>query len=90
LVRLDSLGLATMGTDTGHAPDPPALSADLPNANLAGLSIKLEGNCLDVGGTALTLEALAGAEYRNAHYRCLESPLGAEPQRAARMSDLVV
>jgi hypothetical protein len=39
--------------------------------------------CTDIGGEGLTVTSLAGAQFRTAHFWCLESPNNDEQQRAA-------
>jgi hypothetical protein len=81
LKELDSLQVTTAGSVAGYNPTPPSfmpLAADtLPQAVRDSLG------CRDVGGQGLTVASLSGAEYRTAHFWCLENPHGDEHLRAA-------
>jgi hypothetical protein len=46
-------------------------------------------SCRDIGGSALLVEVLEGAEYRQAFYWCLEAPLGTEHETVARALEII-
>lgn len=86
LDSLDSLGLQQVGADTGYAPDPPR-----PVSGRGSIQDTLTGRwwlgmvCRDIGSQSIIVESLTAATYRNAAFRCLESP-GASRTEQWRMA----
>jgi hypothetical protein len=74
LGSLDSLGMTTIGADTGYAPPPPR-----PLSGPGSVQDTLTGAwwqnfvCGDIGSLSIIVEILSARAYRNASFRCLES-----------------
>jgi hypothetical protein len=81
LKQLDSLRVTTAGSVAGYNPSPPSFMPR--GADTLPQAVRDSLGCGDVGGQGLTVASLSGAEYRTAHFWCLENPRGDEHRRAA-------
>jgi hypothetical protein len=81
LKALDSLQVATAGAVVGYNPRPPSFMPY--DAETLPKAVRDSLGCNDIGGQGLTVTSLSGAEYKTAHFWCLENPRGDEHLRAA-------
>lgn len=76
---LDSLGIPSLPTSNGYAPDPPFVAMDtLRRAD--STFIMPRRDCLDIASPSLEISALVGREYRSAYFWCLESKAPGKPE----------
>lgn len=90
LARLDLLGVLSLPRANGYAPDPPNLGIDTLVRKDRTFFVP-RWDCGDMVSKSLSVSALVGAEYRSAHFWCLESraPGKAEHIRVADAYELL-